>query len=51
MLNYPAPLPKDAFPTEEVLGRILHTRRDGSQGTNCNRSPGVARQIEADTDI
>ena len=48
---YPAPLPKDAFPSEQDLGRLLHTWLDGSQGTNRNRTPGVARQIEADTDI
>lgn len=49
--TYPAPLPKDAFPSEQDLGRLLHTWLDGSQGTNRNRTPGVARQIEADTDI
>ena len=51
MSNYPAPLPKDAFPSEQDLGRLLHTWLDGSQGTNRNRTPGVARQIEADTDL
>ena len=51
MNNLPTRLGKDAFPSEQDLGRLLHNWLDGSQGSNRNRTAGVARQIEADTDM
>lgn len=51
MSNLPNTVAKDAFPTHQDFGRLLHNWLDGSEGTNRNRTPGRAKQIAADTDL
>ena len=51
MNNLPVPAMKNSFPSRRDLGMAIHSWLDGSQGTNRNRSPGVVKQIAANTDI